>query len=238
MSWTKTAKISIHRSSILLDFLAAAILFLSSTYSHAANIYWKVSTGDWSKATNWGGTEPTSSDSACIRNGGTATITASNERCYSLSLGDGDSGTVQMTGGRLTMDYASVGDLGTGNFIQSAGTNNISGLIVGSQPDVMGTYDLSGSGVVYASYEIIGLHGIGFFTHSAGINSGGALRLGDSPLGNGTYTLSGTGQLSAHEECIGYSGTGIFSQSAGTNTLYGLGNFFLGYNSVLMEHTT
>jgi hypothetical protein len=71
----------------LSGFLAAAVLLLNSGITHAASYTWQVSSGDWSTASNWGGTEPTSSDLAYVNNGGTVTITQTGEACSYLYLG-------------------------------------------------------------------------------------------------------------------------------------------------------
>ncbi len=53
----------------------------------AANYTWVVSSGDWSVASNWNGTLPTSIDYAYVNNGGTAAVSQTNETCGTLSLG-------------------------------------------------------------------------------------------------------------------------------------------------------
>ena len=71
---------------ISIVFLSAVIFDRSSSCVEAASYYWSVSSGDWSTAFNWGGTEPTSSDDAYIQNGGTANITQTGEICDYLYL--------------------------------------------------------------------------------------------------------------------------------------------------------
>ena len=71
----KTQSFGICRLPGLLVFMAAAVLVLSSSVTEAATYYWNATSGDWSTAAFWGGTEPTINDYAYIRNGGTATIT-------------------------------------------------------------------------------------------------------------------------------------------------------------------
>ena len=69
----------------------------------------QATSGDWSVASNWGGTLPTSTSYAYISNGGTAAIAQAGETCGTLSLGDvGGSGNVQMTGGGLTAENSEV----------------------------------------------------------------------------------------------------------------------------------
>jgi len=213
----------------LLLFAATAILIAIPTIATAASYTWSVSSGNWSDAVNWGGTEPTSSDSAYIQNGGTATVIQTGETCKYLYLGAANSGTIEMTSGSLNVsNYSYVGYSGTGTFTQSGGTNSISSyLYLGYNSGASGTYNLNGSGLLSAQYEYIGSSGTGTFEQTDGTNSISLLILGDSSKSSGTYNLSGTGLLSAASEYIGGSSTGIFTQSGGTNsissTLY-LGN--------------
>ena len=190
-----------------------------------ADVYWTLpagQAGDWSVASNWGGTIPTGSVTAYIVEGGTANITLPGEACNSLSLGGTGSGAIQMTaGGQLTagIGYGTngseyVGYSAAGSFTQSGGTNTINvytfatGLCLGYNPGSSGTYLLSGTGQLqtlgsaYGAFEIVGNSGSGAFTQTGGINTvsdynGGNLFLGDNPGSSGTYILSGAGRLSA-----------------------------------------
>ena len=106
-----------------------------------------------------------------------------------------------MTGGGLTVNsYAHVGNSGTGNFIQSGGTNAIfSELDLGCSSGGNGTYSLSGSGRLSASGEDVGdaSYSTGNLTQSGGSNAiTSNFYLGDNSGGSGTYNLSG-GSLSA-----------------------------------------
>ena len=56
---------------------------------HAAAYDWDVppgQSGDWSYPGSWGGTAPTSSDDAYVRNGGTANITQAGEGLATISI--------------------------------------------------------------------------------------------------------------------------------------------------------
>ena len=66
-----------HRRSIGFAFVLATILASAGSQAQAqsASCFWSVPSGDWSVASNWRGTLPTSSDYASIINGGTASIT-------------------------------------------------------------------------------------------------------------------------------------------------------------------
>ncbi len=203
--------------------VAIVIMLLSSSTTKATDRYWNVSSGGWSTATNWGGTEPTSNDNAYIYNDGTAIVTQSDESCKNLYLGDsgtGKSGTVQMTGGSLSGFNSYVGYSGTGNFSHTEGTYSAWYTYLGYNSSDNGSYDLSGSGQLNTVYEYIGWSGTGYFTHTAGSNIvGSEFALGVYSDASGTYDLSGTGQLSANVEKVGISGTGTFNHTAGTNTI-------------------
>jgi hypothetical protein len=47
-------------------FAALADVFFAAPASNAATYFWQTTKGDWSTAANWGGAEPTSSDTAYI----------------------------------------------------------------------------------------------------------------------------------------------------------------------------
>ena len=206
-----------------LGLTAAAVLLLASPPARA-DVFWKVQSGDWSSVGNWIGGLPTSTTTANISNNGTATISTTGDACEVLLLANGGGGgSVQMTGGSLTVSSSAlVGGSGTGSFTQSGGTNTISSnLYLGYNPGSSGNYILSGSGQLSTANEYVADSGTGNFTQSGGANSGTNLYLGYSAGGSGTYSLSGSGQLSAPTEYVGYSGTGVFTQFGGTNTVSG-----------------
>ena len=208
-------------------FLVAAMFFLASTAS-AADYYWSGTSGDWSAASNWGGTVPTSSDSASVNNGGTVSITLPGETCRDLTLGlaAGNSGTITLVdGASLTSTSEHFGRTGTGVFLQTGGTNAISaGLYLAAASGGTGIYDLSTSGVLSALNEFVGYNGTGFFYQSGGENTTNHLSLG----AGGQYFLSG-GTLNvaggfANKGVFDFAGTGeivvsaasIFDLSGGT----------------------
>jgi autotransporter-associated beta strand protein len=207
---------------------------------HAANVSWNVpagQSGNWSTGTNWTGGAPTSSSTAYIVNGGTATVTALNATCGTLSLGSSaGSGAVQMTTGSLSaVNNEYIGDSGTGNFTQSGGSNSVpssvGGLYLGNSPGGGGTYNLSGNGWLSVTYsEYVGLSGTGAFTQTGGTNGNGSLNLGYNGNSSGTYSLSGRGQLSASYEYVGDQGAGTFTQTGGTNSI-SYGSLILGQNA-------
>jgi autotransporter-associated beta strand protein len=217
--------------------LGAIVILLSiPAIASAADNSWNVISGDWSDTSPcpWSlGTEPTSSDNAYIQNGGTATITQTGEACSYLYLGatvSGNSGTIEITGGNLSIGYSEyLGNTGTGTFTQSGGTNIISSsLYLANRYGSTGTYNLSGTGYLSARYEYLGYYGskcTGTFTQNGGTNKITTyLFIGYDYGSTGIYNLSDTGQLSANYEYIGisiagdYAGTGKIIQTGGTNT--------------------
>ena len=106
-----TRRAALSAAARLLGLIIAAVLSLSPV-SARAQIYWQVPAGDWSTVANWGSVVPTGTDAAYIVNGGTATVTQLNATCGTLSLGGSTgSGSVQMTGGSLSVNCdETVGD--------------------------------------------------------------------------------------------------------------------------------
>jgi autotransporter-associated beta strand protein len=194
------------------------IVFLTSPTARGATYTWQAALDDWSIASNWQGTLPTSSDTALIANGGTATITQPVATCGTLSLGNSSgNGTVQFAGGQFfAPGYEYVGDSGVGSILQSSGTNKCT-LVLGNGTGGSGTYSLSGNGQLSTGYEYVGYSGVGLLTQTGGTNTVLSLELCYNPGSSGTYNLSGASQLSATSEWV--LGGGIFIQSGGTNNI-------------------
>ncbi len=222
--------------------VVAGILILGPTCA-LADVYWSTSAGDWSVASNWGGTLPTSSQDAYIINGGTAIVSLSGEACGNLVLGTtAGNGIVQMLSGNLTIyDDGLVGYFGDGTFFQSGGIGAAPKLVLGYNVGSSGIYILSGTGnFTTYSAEYVGYAGMGTFTQTGGMHTvvgegaGGGLYLGYSG-GVGTYNLIG-GNLSSNNGISLYNGSfnqsggvascdalnigwGIYAQSGGTSML-------------------
>jgi autotransporter-associated beta strand protein len=161
--------------------VAGALLIASPVV--AATYTWQASQGDWSVASNWGGTLPTSAGLAYIANGGTANVTLSGATCGTLALGDsGGSGNLQMSGGSLAASQVEyIGYTDTGILSQSGGTNNVSGtLYLGYAASGAGTYNLNSGLLLTAAVT----SGSGSSTFNF---SGGTLRA----TGSNTALLSG-----------------------------------------------
>ena len=211
-----------------------AIVLMTSLQACGASYSWAVFSGDWSVASNWGGTAlPSSSDNAYVINGGTANITLAGAVCNYLYLGDPSStnaGTIQMSSSSLSAAYECLGNNGTGTFAQSGGMNDVSNdLCLGYETYSSGSYTLSSSGVLsVAGNEYVGDGGNGTFAQSGGTNvvgSYGNLSVGNNPSFSGAYYLSGPGLLSAANENVGNFSIGTFTQTGGTNQA---GNLSLG----------
>ncbi|HUO10928.1 MAG TPA: PEP-CTERM sorting domain-containing protein [Phycisphaerae bacterium] len=145
-----------------------------------------------------------------------------------LANNSGSSGNYNFSGGTITATIFTVGNSGTGVANQTAGTANITSvLVVGALNTSSGTYTLSGTGTLNAANEILAENNTGsgvvdYFNQTGGTNniiSNGSLTIGQN--GNGTYTLSnGTlNQSGTGAEIIGYGGNGIgtLTQSGGVN---------------------
>jgi len=76
------------RSSVArLAALLYSVAMLVAGQASAAAIYWALpagQTGDWSVASNWGGTVPGPNDNVYVANGGTAAISLPGANCLSL----------------------------------------------------------------------------------------------------------------------------------------------------------
>ncbi|MGD0517537.1 MAG: hypothetical protein ABSA26_08385 [Thermoguttaceae bacterium] len=137
-----------------------------------------------------------------------------------LGYNSGSNGTYDLSGtGQLEVSFMEyVGYSGTGIFKHSAGvnSNSISGyLTLGYNSGANGTYNLSGTGHLYANYEYIGDSGVGTFNQSGGTNSvSKALYLGFGSDSSGTYNLTG-GTLELKSINKG-SGTATFNFGGGT----------------------
>ncbi len=212
--------------------LAIVVVLGIGGVASAADRYWTGGTGDWDTDSYWGGTEPTSSDTAYITNGGTAQVTLPGETAYTLRLGQGtgETGNLEVLDGTVRVEHLYNGYQGTGSVSQSGGTTTVaSSMYLGWNSDGNGSYDLSGGNLYTYDAESVGVNGVGVFDHSGGQNRiyDYSLSLGCYAGSHGTYKLSGSGVLQAPAERIGFFGEGVFEQSGGTNIVNG--NVWLGY---------
>ena len=157
------------------------------------------------------------------------TLSGAGSICFVDNNFQSDGAFWTMSGGTLFSANHYVGYKTAGVFSQSGGTNSVStGLCLGSYPNSIGTYNLSGTGELSASDEMVGYMSSGTFNQSGGVNSiANLLQVG--PMGSSgnvvaTYNLSGTGQLTAANESVdalgfGSTPTAVFNQTGGTNTI-------------------
>jgi len=146
----------------------------------------------------------------------------------SLILGQeaGSSGTYELSDGELDMvGWMIVGRSGSGQFIQSGGSVDVSWVLALAKArswtnESSGQYFLSG-GRLTTDEAYIGSKGAAHFVHT-----GGTCTVAETlylPYYGGyepcIYTLSGTGELSAGQVIIGRNGTGVFQQQGGTCTV-------------------
>ena len=162
-------------------------------------------------------------------------------------------GIFNQTGGTNTIptnEYISY--QGNGSYIQSGGTNAITGafLNIATSNGFTGSYTLSGTGnLSVEGNEYVGAAGIGFFNQGGGTNTiyggtGSFLFVAQDFGSTGTYTLSGTGVLAdSSNEYVGYQGLGTFNQSGGSNTIgsgafLDVGTFFGGTGTYVLSGGT
>ncbi len=140
-----------------------------------------------------------------IQTGGT------NEALQIFVMGDGTSSYELSGTGVINSNH-----LSAGSFVQTGGTVN---LVYGL--GVSGTYELSGTGQIYAKDETISTYGGASMNQTGGVNTvTGTIRLGEGGGNQGTYNLSGTGELAVAEMYLGTTGgIGVFQQSGGIATI-------------------
>ena len=182
-----------------------AVCVSLTSLAPAADTYWIGGTGNWSTDSNWDMGEPLSSYppyNTYINNGGTAHITSGNdEYSYSLYLGKkfGDSGTIEMTGGKLSVSYQlSIGFLGHGTLSITGGGEVVNNYCyLGTAHGASGEVIVDGKGSILTNrYGLkIGESGIGTLNITNGgvvrNNSYSAIRLGKNSDATGLVTVDG-----------------------------------------------
>jgi hypothetical protein len=166
---------------------------------------------------------------------GTNTINASALGSLTLAANTGSIGTYNLSGtGQLESNESEyVGRDGTGNFIQTGGSNTIQGegnnLYLGQGTTGKGTYTLSGGTLSVGNNTYVGfISGLdNSFVHTGGTHSiAGSLNIGtDNAVFNsrGTYSINGAATLSTNVVQIG-GGT----NSLGTLTIENGGTVLAG----------
>jgi len=100
-----------------IKYLILISIFFFSSPTSAATRNWSVSSGNWDAPASWGGTVPSSTDTADINNMGTATVNTSGQVAGTLNLGQTTSGNSLNinSGGTLTISTGSNMATGTGS---------------------------------------------------------------------------------------------------------------------------
>ncbi len=155
--------------------LFAALGFLLSSSAFSADYTWIPSdSGTWNAA-NWGGVDPTETDSLAIDNGGTVVMPDGVSGTYhDLRLGvtDGGSGSISISGGELIAPR-DIMDFGSGAaFLGYASSSSGSVVMTG------GTWD---NGATYVGFE-----GAGSFTLAGGY-ADSIFVVGQSSNGTGNF---------------------------------------------------
>ena len=129
-----------------------------------------------------------------------------------------------------------IGDIGTGYFYQTGGTNTVNGnngFYLGyNAAGTGGTYTLSGGALTASFGEYIGYATTGAFNQSGGTNTvtANGFQLGSQLNSVGIYTLQGgtLSSTSANIVSVGLSGTGFFEHSGGALLLNSSGILEIG----------
>ena len=210
-----------------------AILLLSPllTSISKADTIWNVTSGDWSTATNWStGTVPTSStnvDIGTTSTNRTATVTTSGVAADLMYLGynSGNVGTLNITGGSLTVVKIYAGDSGTGTMNITSGGVLFTGSVnsafqLGSTSTI--TVDGTGSKFTANSGLVVGQEGNGTLTvqNKATLttgNGGMVYIASDAAAAVGVVTVTGTGSTWTGSDTVyvGNAGNGTLNVLAG-----------------------
>jgi T5SS/PEP-CTERM-associated repeat protein len=207
--------------------LTASFLILFTSPIQAGDTYWDAGIGNWSTGANWDNGEPGPADHAYVNNGGTAQITTSNdELCDFLTIGEGDadSGTLNMTGGSLSVDEdLGVGYLGTGTLNVTGGAVSSHYGYVGYEPGSTGQVTVDGAGSAWT--DMGALHVGAFGDGTLSITAGGAVDTDDSYIGSfagstGRATVDGAGSIWTYgtysiDLVVGWHGAGTLDISGG-----------------------
>ena len=140
-----------------------------------------------------------------------------------LHVGVSNVGTYTLYAGSLSAGSETVDGGGGSYFTQSAGTNTTPVLSLGYYPSGVGSYSLSGAGVLkVTTSECIGYSGTGSFAQSAGTHTAPLLYLGYNAGSVGSYNLIAGSVVTSGPVIVGNSGYGTFTQVAGSNTNHGI----------------
>ncbi len=239
------------RTSLALLAVSAATC---AQFARAATDSWTLAnSGNWANAANWSAGVPVANDVVDITdNDAVGRVVNYNYSGAAVTLasltvdnyGAANNTLTMATSVSLNANNEYFGDSGTntedgfGFMIQSNGNNSITNggqLVLGNGTDDLGSYTLSGTGVLSTGAtatgggETIGNNGNGDFVQTGGQNSvvttssdaTGLIDVGAGVGGIGSYTLGG-GTVSCDGVLVlGFAGTGSFFQSGGAVSFSG-----------------
>jgi autotransporter-associated beta strand protein len=135
----------------------AAILVVATPQAQGASYSWSVSSGDWSLASNWGGTLPGSSDDAYVINGGTLDLHVYRPTVATL----GGSGTIlNAAGGTSNLSLLTVTGGGTfSGSLQDGPTNRVTLTLDGGTLVLSGSDSYTGETTIEAGTLIVACKG-------------------------------------------------------------------------------
>lgn len=92
-----------------LSCLLAGALLAAPGVAKAQSTSWTAASGDWGTGSNWSAGEPTAGVDAHLNITGMATVTLAGETCRSLLMGAPGGALLDLNGGSLAVDNATVG---------------------------------------------------------------------------------------------------------------------------------
>ncbi len=172
--------------------------------SQGASVIFSVSNGDWATPASWGGTVPTSIDTAFVRSNRVANVTTVVPTVQVLNIANQTpAGTVNIaSGGQLNVNNGSSNALIVGNIASGTGTVNVNG----------GLLAVTGVSLIGNPLGSVGIVNVNSGTFSTTSN----LRLGVSAGATGSITVSGGRVSSAAALTVGDGGTGLLTVQGGT----------------------
>ena len=172
--------------------------------------------GLWSSQLNWStNIQPTSAQDVVIDNGLSVTVDAAGETAKMLTLGSGaGAGTLNLTGGDLTLNGALVEGAAGSTLTISGGTLNMNGNAIGSGVTPVTNVNFEAGGLDSVS-SINGTGGIVKTTSGIFTISGSNTYTGATAVDAGTLVLSGT----ATSEITVASGANLDGEGSTSGTL-------------------
>jgi T5SS/PEP-CTERM-associated repeat protein len=188
--------------------------------------------GNWMVSTNWSSGLPNASTHAQINNGGTARLfdPGAAASFFTLGSGSGNSGALEVLGGRAVVTFTYVGFSGEGMLsVQNGGVFSASlGHVIAATAGSVGDVTVDGAGSeLFAGQWIIGGAGTGTFSASNGASiHSNFTTIGESDSGHGIATISGPGSrwTNPNDVHIGNGATGELYIQGGAEVTNNNGN--------------